>query len=985
MFSLLFTFLLASSTLNANVVFSRRRLVSYTASMSEYPDYSGLYTVNGDVVIKEESEGSTSVTVTYDLSGLEESTSGGIHIHIGTSCAAADFVGGHYYDDSLSTDPWTVEWTSDSSGVASGVVTVETGILIDDNYGHALVVHDSDGTRSACGLLGTTEYSTDLGSYPDYDGNYTIDGTVAVSETIDGYILINFELFGLEEDTSGGIHIHEGTTCLVADWVSGHYYSVDSDPWDITWTSDSFGAASGYAIVNSGYNAVSDNYGHALVVHESSGTRAACGLIGDLTEYMVMNLGPYPDYSGSYESIAGYVVVTENVSDLSVTYDLTGLEIDSEGGIHIHEGTTCVAGDLVGGHYYDMDEDPWTTDWTSDSQGNAVGSFTITTNLEIEENYGHALVIHESDGTRAACGLIGAIEITSVLSSYPDYSGTLIVSGSTAVAETLDGSLLLNYVLEGLESDISGGIHIHSGTTCLVADMVSGHHYDTDALSSDPWSTTYTSDEDGVSYGSFTIDTGYDTITENLGHAVVVHESGGDRAACGLLGEGNEWLSTMDAYPDYSGDYKITGYVVVAEEEQDSDNLRVSYSLTGLEISTSGGLHIHAGTTCSSANLVGGHYYDSDSLSSDPWSTEWESDEDGSAFGDFTIESYYGLDENYGHAVVVHLSSDEGSTRAACGLIGSTEYWATFDKYPDYSGSNSISGTFAVSLDINDEVLVNYDLEGLESDTSGGIHIHAGTTCAVADMVQGHFYNSSWSSDPWSTTWSSDDDGNANGYFTIDYGYNTIADNLGHAAVVHESDGTRAACGAIGDGQEYLATLSSYPDYPYDVSGYVVVAAEYDGATTMRISCGLSGLEASTTGGIHIHVGTTCDNKDDIGENYYDSTYTDGTDPWIEMWESDSSGDSTTSFVIDTGYSLEDNHAHALVIEDSSGIPISCGIVVSNMSVTSSGFSVNSLALILIIVCCVLFVALVFLGRYLWKPRSGGWGHKWTVIEEPKP
>ena len=34
-------------------------------------------------------------------------------------------------------------------------------------------------------------------------------------------------------------------------------------------------------------------------------------------------------------------------------------------------------------------------------------------------------------------------------------------------------------------------------------------------------------------------------MAENLGHAVVIHESGDDRAACGLLGEGNERFSTI--------------------------------------------------------------------------------------------------------------------------------------------------------------------------------------------------------------------------------------------------------------------------------------------------------------------------------------------------------------------------------------------------------------------------------------------------------
>jgi len=259
-------------------------------------------------------------------------------------------------------------------------------------------------------------------------------------------------------------------------------------------------------------------------------------------------------------------------------------------------------------------------------------------------------------------------------------------------------------------------------------------------------------------------------------------------------------------------------------------------------------------------------------------------------------------------------------------------------------------------------------------------------------MVQGHFYDSSLSSDPWTTIWDSDVDGSDSGYFTIDYGFNTIADNLGHAVVVHESDGTRAACGVIGNGDEYLATVAAYPDYTgeYIVSGYVVVAAEYDGANTMRISCGLSGLEASTTGGIHIHIGTTCEDSEGIGENYYNSTYTNGIDPWTEVWDSDASGESTTAFVIDTGYSPEDNLAHSVIIEDSSGIPISCGIIISNASISNSGISTTSVIIIVVCVVIVVILLLIFWGLKKLgnsrnrKPAEVG-DHKWAVLDQPEP
>ena len=285
MFIFLVALLLASSRANADGEFLRRRLVSYAAAMSTYPDYSGSYTSTGDVVVQEESEGSTSVTVTYDLAGFEASTSGGIHVHVGTSCADADFVGGHYYDDSLSDDPSTIEWTSDSLGEASGVLTVDAGILIDDDYGHALVVHNSDSTLSACGLLGSTEYTVDLGLYLDYDGNFSVIGIAAVSETIGVEVLINNELFGLEADASCGnhihsgallvnflldgqetdtslvIHIHSGTTCLVADLVSGHFYDSDAlsiNPWTTTYTSDEDGSSSGSFNIDSGYDTIAE-------------------------------------------------------------------------------------------------------------------------------------------------------------------------------------------------------------------------------------------------------------------------------------------------------------------------------------------------------------------------------------------------------------------------------------------------------------------------------------------------------------------------------------------------------------------------------------------------------------------------------------------------------------------------------------------------------------------------------------------------------
>ena len=56
-----------------------------------------------------------------------------------------------------------------------------------------------------------------------------------------------------------------------------------------------------------------------------------------------------------------------------------------------------------------------------------------------------------------------------------------------------------------------------------------------------------------------------------------------------------------------------------------------------LEVSTSGGLHIHSGFTCDDADGVGGHYYTG--LSSDPWTTTYDSDADGWMLANLTGQS----------------------------------------------------------------------------------------------------------------------------------------------------------------------------------------------------------------------------------------------------------------------------------------------------------------------------------------------------------
>lgn len=143
--------------------------------------------------------------------------------------------------------------------------------------------------------------SATLGRYPGYDGNLNVTGTVsfrAASFSNNGrdIFLMNWNMQGLEPDgcagtppagvaNACGIHIHEGMTCEEA---GGHHYNADwvtEDPWstvNYTTNATSSNAATGdhnyHAVIEAGTN-ISSIAGRAVVVHESSGARIACGLI----------------------------------------------------------------------------------------------------------------------------------------------------------------------------------------------------------------------------------------------------------------------------------------------------------------------------------------------------------------------------------------------------------------------------------------------------------------------------------------------------------------------------------------------------------------------------------------------------------------------------------------------------------------------------------------------------------------------------------
>lgn len=123
-----------------------------------------------------------------------------------------------------------------------------------------------------------------------------------------------------------------------------------------------------------------------------------------------------------------------------LSYSLCGVEANPSvvvgtelktGGIHIHQGTTCQHRWQVGGHFSRVDPavgttlDPWRyQDYTPlhptnptciglcghqsgiNGPGCAIGNFTIDAGYATGADYGHAVVVHSSNGTRVGCGIL---------------------------------------------------------------------------------------------------------------------------------------------------------------------------------------------------------------------------------------------------------------------------------------------------------------------------------------------------------------------------------------------------------------------------------------------------------------------------------------------------------------------------------------------------------------------------------------------------
>ncbi|MEH6444497.1 MAG: hypothetical protein V7784_11420 [Oceanospirillaceae bacterium] len=146
-----------------------------------------------------------------------------------------------------------------------------------------------------------------------------------------------------------------------------------------------------------------------LYVAAALSTSAFLSMQVAANQTLAADLGTYP--GSSLSAPAGKVSVSFDKETLSVKFNMNGITPSSKGGIHIHTGTSCDDASKVGGHYWSatLGDDTWkTTTWESDSNGNAKGELMVKTGYNYAENLSHALVIHNTEGSRIACGILVA-------------------------------------------------------------------------------------------------------------------------------------------------------------------------------------------------------------------------------------------------------------------------------------------------------------------------------------------------------------------------------------------------------------------------------------------------------------------------------------------------------------------------------------------------------------------------------------------------
>lgn len=336
-----------------------------------------------------------------------------IHIHNSTSCDAppGELLAGEGVDN-----PWLdVHYTATPDGRAMGLVSIVTGLCIEDVIGHVLGIHDHAGNRIACSIITPmpeVAHATGFVKYVGYEGKLTTAAGGAYPITSDGeYTKFTYDIIGADPmcqdgpregvELSCGLHLHEGTSC--EEEAGDLYYEGKINPWpDVGYTTlggeectaDSVVSDPSSCYLTGELESVKTHLrleevtGKVLILHDHEGTPYACATVEhDIGRAPLRASGwvPYHTYdptapgalnvSGTVSPMISQAIGATNSSvklkgmpAQSFAYNLTGVDpACADGptaepnscGIHVHEATSC---DTDGrDHFYApaAGTDPW--------------------------------------------------------------------------------------------------------------------------------------------------------------------------------------------------------------------------------------------------------------------------------------------------------------------------------------------------------------------------------------------------------------------------------------------------------------------------------------------------------------------------------------------------------------------------------------------------------------------------------------------------
>jgi len=426
-----------------------------------------------------------------------------------------------------------------------------------------------------------------------------------------------------------------------------------------------------------------------------------------------------------------------------------------------------------------------------------------------------------------------------------------------------------------------------------------------------------------------------------------------------------QYAVAFTPYFNYRGNLNVQGIIAVQGSGLvDTATQTLSWQLMGLDprckttpegVANACGIHIHQGVSC--YEDAGGHYWNKSLIDNDPWaSVTYQTRRFASHFYAMAVgvEVVTGLTnfDVLGHTMIVH---DYTGARVACGIIIPHKLAVpAFTPYFSYTGDLKVEGAMAVSgmgaADAAGQTLA-WSVKGVDPRCSSGanseyanscgIHIHVGTDC-TSDAF-GHYWNTTtYSDDPWSVIGYT----SHKWFGTAVYAWEKQAPVVtgfqnslvnGHTMIVHDYTGGRIACGIISPYSEVANAFVKYYTYAGDlqVSGWVkVVGSGVLEEASQELSWNLAGVDPACKAapgpgdspnacGVHIHVGMDC--TSDAGGHYFAVS----TDPWISVKYKTLPGGYARARMqkVDSGLTNYDVLGHTMIVHDSTGARIACGIL----------------------------------------------------------